>query len=128
MLIVPIIGAVDAGRAHQLTEQLLRSIRANRARVAVIDITGVATMDTVIVNHLMQTAAAARLLGAQVILTGVSTSVAQTLATLGVNLSAVRTLGDLQSGIEEARRLLAREAAQPSGGKSARLASASSAR
>lgn len=106
LLIVPLIGAVNSQRARQLTEQLLRSIRANRAKVAVLDITGVSTMDTVVANHLVQTAAACRLLGAQVILTGISRPIAQTLVTLGVDLSKLRTMGDLQSGIEEAHRLL----------------------
>jgi anti-anti-sigma factor len=106
LLIVPLIGSVDSQRARQLTEQLLKSIRANRARVAVIDVTGVATMDTVVANHLVQAAKGARLLGARVILTGISRAIAHTLVTLGVDLSELRTAGDLQSGIEEGLRLL----------------------
>jgi len=81
LLILPIIGAIDPQRARQLTEQLLRAIRSSRARVVVIDITGVAAMDSSVANHLVQTVEAARLLGAAVIVTG-------------------------QGGIEQAERLL----------------------
>ena len=62
LLILPIIGALDSQRARQLTEQLLGSIQANRARVVVIDVTGVATIDIDVANHLVQTVEAARLM------------------------------------------------------------------
>src|ERR1051325_8505044 len=94
-------------RARQLTEQLLRAIRANRAKVVVIDVTGVAAMDSGVANHLVQTVEASRLLGATVIVTGLSPEIAQTLVTIGVDLSEMATVGDLQGGIEEAERLLA---------------------
>src|SRR6185503_15073692 len=67
LLILPIIGVIDSQRARQLTEQLLRGIRTNRAKVVVIDITGVAAMDATVANHLVQTVEASRLLGATVI-------------------------------------------------------------
>ena len=121
LLILPIIGAIDPQRARQLTEQLLRGIRTNRARVVVIDITGVAALDSNVANHLVQTVEASRLLGATVIVTGLSPEIAQTLVTIGVDLGKMSTVGDLQGGIEEAERLLgytvvpAREvSAQPS--------------
>src|SRR5438105_2837650 len=106
LLILPIIGVIDSHRARQLTEQLLRGIRANRARVVVIDITGVAAMDSSVANHLVQTVEASRLLGATVIVTGLSPEIAQTLVRIGVNLGKMHTVGDLQGGIEEAERLL----------------------
>src|SRR5213080_845272 len=106
LLILPIIGVIDAQRARQLTEQLLRAIRTNRAKVVVIDITGVAAMDSNVANHLVQTVEASRLLGATVIVTGLSPEIAQTLVTIGVDLSEMATVGDLQGGIEEAERLL----------------------
>ena len=106
LLILPIIGVLDGQRARQLTEQLLRGIRANRARVIVIDITGVPTIDSTVANHLVQTVDASRLMGASVIITGLSPEIAQTLVTLGVDLSKVNAVGDLQGGIEEAERLL----------------------
>jgi len=106
LLILPIIGVIDPQRARQLTEQLLRGIRTNRAKVVVIDITGVAAMDSQIANHLVQTVEASRLLGATVIVTGLSPEIAQTLVHIGVELGKMHTVGDLQGGIEEAERLL----------------------
>ena len=106
LLILPIIGVIDPQRARQLTEQLLRGIRANRAKVVVIDITGVAAIDSSVANHLVQTVEASRLLGATVIVTGLSPEIAQTLVNIGVELSKMTTVGDLQGGIEEAERLL----------------------
>jgi len=106
LLILPIIGLIDPQRARQLTEQLLRGIRTNRARVVVIDITGVAAMDATVANHLVQTVEASRLFGATVIVTGLSPEIAQTLVTIGVDLGKMNTVGDLQGGIEEAERLL----------------------
>src|SRR6266513_935806 len=106
LLILPIIGVLDSQRARQLTEQLLRGIRTNRAKVVVIDITGVPTIDSTVANHLVQTVDASRLMGASVIITGLSPEIAQTLVTLGVDLSKVNAVGDLQGGIEEAERQL----------------------
>jgi rsbT co-antagonist protein RsbR len=106
LLILPIIGVVDPQRARQLTEQLLRGIRTNRAKVVVLDITGVPYIDSAVANHLVQTVEAARLLGAIVIVTGLSPEIAQTLVNIGVDLGKMNTVGDLQGGIEEAERLL----------------------
>jgi rsbT co-antagonist protein RsbR len=106
LLISPIIGMIDTQRARQLTEAILHSIRAQRAKVVVIDITGVPVVDSKVANHLVQTVEAARLMGTMVILTGISPEIAQTLVVLGVNLSTVRTVGDLQEGLAEAERLL----------------------
>ena len=106
LLILPIIGLIDPQRARQLTEQLLRGIRTNRAQVVVIDITGVAAMDATVANHLVLTVESARLLGATVIVTGLSPEIAQTLVNIGVDLGKMNTVGDLQGGIEEAERLL----------------------
>src|SRR5881296_490514 len=106
LLILPIIGLIDAQRARQLTEQLLHAIRTNRAKVVVIDITGVPAMDANVANHLVRTVDASRLQGAMVIVTGLSPEIAQTLVTIGVDLSKMNTVGDLQGGIEEAERLL----------------------
>ena len=109
LLILPIIGALDSDRVRQLTEQLLGAIRANRAKVVVVDITGVPAIDVTVANHLVQTVRASGLMGASVIITGLSAEIAQTLVTLGVDLSMMNTVGDLQGGIEEAERLLSYE-------------------
>jgi rsbT co-antagonist protein RsbR len=106
LLILPIIGVIDPQRARQLTEQLLAGIRTNRAKVVVMDITGVPAIDSSVANHLVQTVEAARLLGAAVIVTGLSPEIAQTLVTIGMDLGKMTTVGDLQGGIEEAERLL----------------------
>jgi len=113
LLILPIIGVIDPQRARQLTEQLLRGIRSNRAKVVVIDITGVPAVDSTVANHLVQTVDASRLLGATVIVTGLSAEIAQTLVTSGVDLARMKTVGDLQGGIEEAERLLGYEIIRP---------------
>src|SRR5437762_5998106 len=112
LLILPIIGAIDPHRARQLTEQLLHGIRATRGKVVVIDLTGVAAVDSSIANHLVQTVEASRLLGATVIVTGLSPAIAQTLVNIGVDLGKMNTVGDLQGGIEEAERLLGYRVAQ----------------
>ena len=106
LLILPIIGVLDSQRATQLTDQLLRGIRLNRAKVVVIDITGVPDIDTAVANHLVETVDASRLMGASVIITGLSSEIARTLVTIGVDLSKMNTIGDLQGGIEEAERQL----------------------
>lgn len=109
LLILPIIGVLDSQRARQVTEQLLRGIRLNRAKVVVIDITGVPQIDSTVANNLVQTVEASRLMGASVIITGLSSEIAQTLVTIGVDLSKMNAVGDLQGGIEEAERLLGYE-------------------
>jgi rsbT co-antagonist protein RsbR len=106
LLILPIIGVLDGERARQLTEQLLLGIRTHRAKVVVIDITGAPEVDETVANHLVQTVDASRLMGASVIITGLSPTIAQTLVTIGVDLSKMNTIGDLQGGLEEAERLL----------------------
>ena len=109
LVILPIIGALDSQRARQLTEQLLRAIRTNRAKVVVIDITGVPEIDSTVANHIVQTVDASRLMGASVIITGLSAEIALTLVTIGVDLSKVNAVGDLQGGIEAAERQLGYE-------------------
>ncbi|MET1038733.1 MAG: STAS domain-containing protein [Aeromicrobium sp.] len=106
LLILPIIGVLDEVRAQQLTEQLLHGIRAHRAKLVVIDVTGVPNMDEAVANSLVDTVTASRLMGADVIITGLSSEIAQTLVTIGVDLSKMHTVGDLQGGIEEAERQL----------------------
>lgn len=106
MLLVPIIGLIDSLRARQLTEQLLGAVRDNRAKVVVIDITGVQAVDSKVANHMVQTVEAARLMGATAIVAGVAPEIAQTMVTLGIDLGRMTTVGDLQSGIEKAEELL----------------------
>lgn len=102
LLILPIIGTLDRDRANQLTENLLLSIGSTRAKVVVIDVTGVAGIDSAVASHLVKAADAARMMGANVIVTGLSAAVAQTLVELGIPFGTLATMGDLQSGIEAA--------------------------
>lgn len=106
LLILPIIGVIDTHRARQITEQLLRTIRTKRAKVVVMDITGVPAVDSKIAGHLVQTVDASKLMGATVIVTGISPEIAQTLVTLGVDIAKMNTVGDLQGGIEVANQFL----------------------
>src|SRR5258706_479434 len=106
MSITTTFGLIDPQRARQLTEQLLQGIRSNRAKVVVMDITGVPSIDANVANYLVQTVEAARLMGASVIVTGLSPQIAQTLVIIGVDLGKMETVGDLQGGIEKAERVL----------------------
>jgi rsbT co-antagonist protein RsbR len=106
LLLLPIVGVVDSHRAHQMTEQLLNAIRTHRAKVVVVDITGVPAVDTMVANHLVQATEAARLLGAASIVTGLSAEVAQTMVKIGINLSGLHTVGNLRGGIVEANRII----------------------
>lgn len=116
LLLLPIIGVIDTHRARMITENLLTAIRNNRAKVVVMDVTGVATIDSKVANHLLQTVTAARLMGAAVIVTGLSADVAQSLVALGIDLGKLRTIGDLQGGLEEAEQMLGYRLVQQAGG------------
>ena len=108
LLLMPIVGMIDTDRARRLTESLLEGIAELRARVVVMDLTSVPTMDTAVANHLMQTVSAARLMGATALVTGISAENAQTLVRLGLDLSQLDTIGNLMVGLEHADRLLGR--------------------
>lgn len=99
VLVMPLIGTIDSLRAQQIMRTLLEGIAEQRARVAILDITAVKVVDTQVANALVQAAQAARLLGAEVVLTGIGAEVAQTLVHLGANLSGMVTLSNLQNGI-----------------------------
>jgi anti-anti-sigma factor len=106
LLLLPIVGGLDTERLAQLRASLLEAIRRRRARVVVLDVTGVPEIDSVAANQLIGTVAAARMMGAAVIVSGLSAEIAQTLVTAGIDLSRVDAVGDLQSGIERAERML----------------------
>jgi len=106
MLVLPIIGMIDSQRARQLTEQLLIAVKENRAKVVIVDVTGVPAVDSKVANHLLQTIDAARLMGARAIITGLSPDVAQALVSIGVDVLRFNAVGNLQGGIEEADRIL----------------------
>ena len=102
VLIVPLIGTIDSTRAEQITAALLEAVSRQQTQVLIIDITGVAVVDTNVVNYLLQTARAARLLGTRVLLVGIGPEVAQTIVQLGTDLSSIGTHSTLQAGLEYA--------------------------
>jgi rsbT co-antagonist protein RsbR len=109
LVIMPLIGAIDSNRAQQVIETLLHGVNRNHADTVILDITGVPIVDTQVAAALIQAAQAVKLLGAQVILTGIRPEIAQTLVGLGVDLSRIQTQGSLQAGINAVlRRKVAR--------------------
>ena len=106
VLVLPLIGVIDSSRAQQMTERLLERIVDLQARVVIMDITGVPTVDTAVADHLIKTTRAAGLVGAKAILVGISPQVAQTLVRLGVSLGDIETYADLHSGLANALRSL----------------------
>jgi rsbT co-antagonist protein RsbR len=95
ILALPLIGTLDSGRTQVVMESLLDKIVETGAAIAIIDITGVPTVDTLVAQHLMKTVAAARLMGADCIISGIRPQIAQTIVHLGVDLSAVTTKASL---------------------------------
>jgi rsbT co-antagonist protein RsbR len=102
VVVMPLIGLMDSRRAQQVMDTLLTGISARRARVAILDITGVSVVDTMVASSLIQAAKAAKLLGATVVLTGIRPEVSRTLVGIGAELSGIETHGTLQSAIARA--------------------------
>ncbi|KAB8144475.1 STAS domain-containing protein [Chloroflexia bacterium SDU3-3] len=98
-VVMPVIGTVDSRRVQQIMIALLEGVAEMRARTVILDITGVPIVDTQVANALLHASQAVKLLGAQVVLTGIRPEVAQTLVGLGVDLAGIITLSSLQSGI-----------------------------
>jgi rsbT co-antagonist protein RsbR len=95
ILALPLIGTLDSGRTQVVMESLLQKVVDTGASIAIIDITGVPTVDTLVAQHLMKTVAAARLMGADCIISGIRPQIAQTIVHLGVDLSEVTTKASL---------------------------------
>ena len=106
VVVTPIIGTLDSERTQQIMEQLLEKIVETHSKIALIDITGVPNIDTAIAQHLVDTIKAVKLLGSQVVITGIKPSIAQTLVHLGINLTGVLTRKSLAEGIEVALNTL----------------------
>ncbi len=103
---VPLIGTLDSQRTQQVMENLLQRIVDTRSSVALVDITGVPGVDTQTARHLIETITAVRLLGAQVVLTGIRPAIAQTLVHLGIDLSGIVTRSSLATGLQVALDIL----------------------
>ncbi len=102
VVIMPLIGTIDSQRAQQVMETLLEGVAQHRASLAILDITGVSMVDTQVAQAFIQAAQAVKLLGAQVMLTGIQPQIAQTLVHLGIDLSGIQTQSSLQAGIAAA--------------------------
>jgi rsbT co-antagonist protein RsbR len=109
ILTLPIIGTLDSRRAQLMMESLLHKIVETGSIIAILDITGVKTMDTLVANHLIKTVTAARLMGARCILTGVSPGIAQTMVQLGIDLSQITTRAQMSDGIQLAFEMVGRK-------------------
>lgn len=112
VIALPLVGAIDSYRATQVLERLLEAISEKQADIVILDITGVPVVDTGVANYLLQTARAAQLIGAQVVLVGIGAEIAQTLVQLGVNLSQLKVYANLQAGISYALGQLGYEIAR----------------
>jgi rsbT co-antagonist protein RsbR len=108
ILTLPIIGTLDSRRAQMMMESLLQKIVESGSTIAILDITGVRTMDTLVANHLIKTVTAARLMGARCILTGVSPAIAQTMVQLGIDLTQITTRAQMSDGIKLALEMVGR--------------------
>jgi rsbT co-antagonist protein RsbR len=100
VLLLPLIGTIDSHRAQQVMESVLVHVVDAQARCIIIDIAGVPVVDTRVADHLLKTAAAVRLLGAEVVLTGITAQVARTMVQLGLDVSSMHTVSRLSDGIE----------------------------
>lgn len=107
VLLVPVVGVLNEQRIAHFEDRVLTGIRSHRARTVILDLTGAAKLDMSIANRLVEVIQASSLLGARVLLTGISAQFAGTLTTLGVRAERFETVGDLQRGIEIATRTLA---------------------
>jgi|HigsolmetaAR202D_1030399.scaffolds.fasta_scaffold28536_1 rsbT co-antagonist protein RsbR len=99
ILMIPMVGAIDSQRAQIIISNLLEKITQTRAQCVILDITGVPIIDTRVAQYLISTAQACRLLGCEAALVGIGVELAQTLVQLGVDLSTLVTLADLQAGV-----------------------------
>ncbi len=99
IIVMPLVGSIDSMRAKDIMRTLLAGIREHRAKVVILDITGVPIVDSGVANHLNKTIKAARLKGARAIVTGISEAVAETIVDLGIDWSKIETLSDLQTGL-----------------------------
>jgi len=116
ILALPIVGSLDTARTQEMNEALLQKIVDTGAEIVIVDITAVPVMDTAVAKHLLETVAAARLLGAEVLMVGLSTRTAITLVHLGVDLSGIITRTTLAKGLELAFGRLGLEVVARRGG------------
>ena len=100
ILMLPVVGIVDSRRAQDIMQRMLEQIAEKRAIVFILDISGVAVVDTAVANHLIRMTKAARLMGSYTIVSGLSPSVAQTIVELGIEVGDMKTTGNLQDALK----------------------------
>ena len=118
ILLMPLIGTVDTLRAEQLMEIVLVKVVEEQAKVIIFDIAGVPVVDTKVADHLIKTTEAVKLLGAQVILSGISPTVAKTIVNLGLDISAMSTRSRLAEGLELAFDIIGKSVTSKTGKES----------
>jgi rsbT co-antagonist protein RsbR len=99
VLAVPLIGTLDSARTQMVMENLLQRIVETRSAIAIVDITGIPLVDTLVAQHLLKTVAAARLMGAECLISGIRPQIAQTIVHLGVDLGNVTTKATLADAL-----------------------------
>ena len=106
VLVLPVVGVVDSMRAQHMMETMLNKIAETYSRVIILDIHGVAAVDTAVANHLIKIAKATKLMGCECILSGISPAVAQTIIQLGIDMTAINTKSTLSGALSEAFGML----------------------
>ena len=106
IVVLPVVGVVDSARAQQMMDAMLSKVTETSSRVIILDIQGVAALDTAVANHLIKITKATRLMGCQCVISGISPAVAQTLVHLGIELGDVETKATLKDALEHGFRLL----------------------
>jgi rsbT co-antagonist protein RsbR len=112
VIVLPVVGVVDSLRAQQMMQTMLKKITETQAKVIILDIAGVATVDTAVANHLIKIAKATKLMGCRCIISGISPAVAETLVQLGIELGDVTTNSTLQDSLADAFAMLSMEVVQ----------------
>ncbi len=106
ILALPIIGTLDSARTQVVMENLLQQIVETGSRIAILDISGVPTVDSLVAQHLIKTVSATRLMGAECIISGIRAEIAQTIVHLGIDLSGINTKASLASALKLAYSML----------------------
>lgn len=104
ILLLPVVGLIDSRRARDVMNAMLAKISETRARIFILDISGVAVVDTAVANHLIKITKATRLMGCDCILSGISAAIAQTVVELGIDVGGIRTTATLRDALEDAFR------------------------
>ncbi|MBP1760571.1 MAG: rbsRA [Firmicutes bacterium] len=106
VLLLPVVGVIDSDRAQHMMDSMLNKILETSSRVIILDIHGVASVDTAVANHIIKITKATRLMGCECLLSGISASVAQTIVQLGIEMGSIKTTSTLSDALEEALAII----------------------